>query len=96
MEKEKLEAYIFGGIYGSDSNEPIRIPIKMTNLELLDDIKSGKLIGVSPAFKIREWECSICHQNFELCSHKKGQIYGGSKCQTIIKKAEMIDLSIVD
>lgn len=95
-DKDTLRAFIFGAIYASDSNKPIRIPMELTNLEYLDKIISGELRGISPALKIREWECSICHGDFELCPHQKGKVYDGIKCRRIVNDMEITDISIVD
>jgi hypothetical protein len=45
--------------------------------------------------KIKYWECSICHKNFEECSHEVGKRYGNETCGTIARGIESASLSVV-
>ena len=48
-------------------------------------MKSG-LRGLQPFFKIIEFSCSICKQDYEKCGHKAGQKYNEEECSVLIKK----------
>jgi len=63
---------------------------------LIPKIISGEFRGLSPAYKIRKWECSICHEDLEECPHEVGKEYENVKCQQIAKDIEPIETSIVD
>jgi len=91
-----LRAIAFGAIYASDTNEGIRMAIEIAELGMLDKIISGEVRGLSPAYIIREWECSICHGDLEECPHQIGRQYGKAKCQPIAKNIEFTEISVVD
>lgn len=52
-------------------------------------------LGLSPAFIIYETECSICDHDPEDCSHITGRRYGDQVCHRVIKKGEMLEVSLV-
>lgn len=91
-----LRAIAFGSIYGSDSNEGVNMGVEITELRLLDRIISGEMRGLSPAYIVREWECSICHGDLEECPHQIGKLYDNAKCQQIAKDIEFTEISVVD
>ena len=68
---------------------------KITNLEILHKIISGEIRGLSVGMRIRKWECSICHKDYETCPHEKGKLYGGVKCYPIAKEIEFTEISLV-
>ena len=83
-----MSAFAFGGIYPTDSNQPLRITISMPDSIILRRIISGKSRGLSPTYKIKGWECSICHEEYKLCPHETGMKYDDAECYTIAKKVE--------
>ena len=55
--------------------------------------------GFSPGFLVHESRCSICNSILTLrggCSHELGEIYDGEKCNTVVTKWELLEVSIVD
>lgn len=53
----------------------------------------------SPEILKRETVCSICQRPVlpqAFCGHRVGEIYNGELCHRIIKKAEVLGISIVD
>lgn len=91
-----FRAVAFGAIYASDSNEGINMAVEITDLRIRYKIISGEVRGLSPAYKIKEWECSICHGDLEECLHEIGKRYGKAKCQPIAKEIEFTEISVVD
>ncbi|WP_431896330.1 hypothetical protein [Micromonospora haikouensis] len=54
-------------------------------------------IGLSPAFTVKEVECSICNGDPEDCDHVKGFEYDGQLCYHTIKEiGELLEVSIVN
>lgn len=56
-----------------------------------------KIFG-SPEFLIKQEICSICDQDtgpWSSCNHEKGKVYMGKLCIRIMKKVEIIGLSMV-
>ncbi|SCG34170.1 hypothetical protein GA0070613_0007 [Micromonospora inositola] len=52
-------------------------------------------VGLSPAFAISEIECSVCKLDPDDCDHIAGFEYDGQVCHHLIKKAELLEISIV-
>jgi hypothetical protein len=52
-------------------------------------------LGLSPTLVIRESECSICHQDPDECHHVKGHRYDDQLCLRIIKRADVLGVSLV-
>jgi hypothetical protein len=52
-------------------------------------------MGMSVGYVVREAECSICHKDPEDCDHIKGQLYDGERCVRIIKRADLMEVSLV-
>jgi hypothetical protein len=100
LEKEKSElivAFAFAtAIFDADSKGCIRLTIHIQNEPMLEGIITGQRRGVSPDIIIRQWECSICHDDFEKCSHTERAIYDSCLCQSIPRDAEPIGASLVD
>jgi len=81
-----LKAFAFGPImFASDTGGNIKITLAIGNLQVADRIISGEIRGLSPELKIRKWECSICHDDFEKCDHEVGERYSGLECQLIAR-----------
>jgi hypothetical protein len=81
--------------FSSDTNESFTIGMEIMRMEFVPEIISGKLRGLSTAYKVRKWECSICHGDLEECPHEVGKKYGNVKCQMIATDVEPIDISVV-
>jgi len=95
LKSGKNKIFVFGAIMYADNGGHIEICIRTTNLNIVGDIISGKMRGLSPDMKIRRWECSVCHKDFETCPHKEGKRYGNKICQLIAKDIEALGGSIV-
>ena len=52
-------------------------------------------IGFSPALVVREAACSICGEDPEDCPHVIGRLYNGERCYRILKKVDIIEVSLV-
>jgi hypothetical protein len=52
-------------------------------------------VGLSPALIIRESECSICGSDPAACSHVTGRTYDGQFCARRIKRADVLEISLV-
>lgn len=52
-------------------------------------------VGLSVGFLVREEACSICSEDYEDCLHIRGRIYDGKRCLVIIKKADLLEVSLV-
>lgn len=90
----KITAYVFGPfLFASDSQGHIDVTIRIIP-EWIDRIIQG-FRGLSPEIRIRKWECSICHQNYEDCIHEVGQKYGDEICQQIARDIEPLGGSLV-
>jgi len=96
LKSGKNKIFVFGAILFADDDEGhIETCIRVTNLNIVGDIISGKMRGLSPDMKIRWWECSICHKDFERCLHKEGKLYAGKTCHPLAKGVEASGGSIV-
>lgn len=94
---EAMRVFVFGPAqYSSDTNTPLNIGFEITSMEIIPKIVSGELRGLSPAYIVRKWECSICHENLEECTHEVGKQYGDLICQMIARDIEPIEISVVD
>jgi hypothetical protein len=52
-------------------------------------------VGMSIGYLVREAACSICSEDPEDCSHIKGRMYDGERCFRIIKKLDLLEVSLV-
>lgn len=52
-------------------------------------------VGLSPGYVVREAVCSVCSQDPEDCSHVKGRTYDGEVCYRIIKRVDVLEVSLV-
>ena len=98
MEKGKfIEAWAFATvIFADDSPGHVSCDIKYeTYDEVLELIISGQCRGFSPEVTIRNFECSVCHSDYEKCSHEEGHYYSGIACKLIAKNIEFVGCSIV-
>jgi len=51
--------------------------------------------GMSPGYVVREAECSICHHDPEECDHITGRVYRGERCVRILKRLDLLEVSVV-
>lgn len=94
--KHKKTAYAFGPvIFAYNSKGHIDTEIQITEAIVIDKVISRELRGLSPEVKIKWWECSLCHQNFEVCSHEVGEKDGDNICQPLAKEIEFEGCSLV-
>lgn len=52
--------------------------------------------GMSPGFIIRESECSICKEDPQDCEHVRGEFYDDEPCIRVIKRADLLEISMVE
>lgn len=52
-------------------------------------------IGMSATILLEEIECTICGADPEDCSHIGGQSYGDKVCGRLVKKARILEVSLV-
>jgi len=95
--RKLLAAYAFSNlIFAADADACVSTLAKLSNDEkLLKVIISGSR-GISPEIIIKKWTCSICHGNYEKCSHNEGAYYHGQICETIASKIEFLGAALVD
>lgn len=95
-----VQAFAFGPIiYASDDSSArivVTVRISPQGTDLINHILSGKSRGLSPDVKVDHWECSVCHQDYEKCSHRIDFLYDGVRCQVIAKGIEFTGGSVVD
>ncbi|MFX1538694.1 MAG: hypothetical protein ACFFDI_31285 [Promethearchaeota archaeon] len=94
-----LKAIAFGPIiYASDTKGKISISLNIPPVrqDIIQRIVSGKSRGLSPEIKVKKWECSICHDDYEKCIHKSGEKYDEAECCLIARDIEFTGESIVD
>jgi len=53
-------------------------------------------VGFSVGLVIREAECSICGRDPDGCPHITGRMYNGKQCFRVIKRWDLLDVSLVD
>jgi len=93
---ETIRAYAFGIAQYSSENTPLTITVKITAIDSIPKIISGELRGLSTAYRVRSWECSICHGDLEECPHEVGKKYDSARCQMIASAVEPIGVSVVN
>jgi hypothetical protein len=52
-------------------------------------------VGLSPGFVVEEMSCSICDADPRDCEHLSGETYDGAIAHRIVKKATLLEVSIV-
>ena len=52
-------------------------------------------VGMSPTMILEKVECTICGADPEDCSHIGGQSYGDKVCGRLVKKARILEVSLV-
>lgn len=67
--------------------------VKLANYErlLFPTLQFQSIGGI-----IKKSECSICHQDPNICDHLKGKLYMGEICCTIISEMDLEEVSLVD
>lgn len=50
---------------------------------------------MSAGMIVHEAECSICGANYDECEHVKGRAYAGEMCARTIKRADLLEVSVV-
>lgn len=89
--------YVFGPAqYAYDANGPVVIGLEITNKEFVPKIISGEYRGLSTAYIVRKWKCSICNGNLEECPHEVGKKYDNAKCQMLANDVELTEISVVN
>ena len=100
MRKEKssfLIAYAFTTvIFDSDTGGYVSSTLEIKKSRVINWIISGDSRGISPDVIIRNWECTICHKEYEKCMHEEGVEYSGTRCQLIARNIEFSGVSLVD
>ena len=56
------------------------IPVNDDNASVISAIESGIIKEVSVGCAVKGAVCSICGERFDLCPHKKGEVYSGKLC----------------
>lgn len=56
------------------------MPISEKNKEVILALDSGIIKEVSVGCAVEKTVCSICGEESDLCTHKKGEVYGGRLC----------------
>lgn len=69
---------------------------QMNRLGSYEKLLFPKMFFQSTGGIIKDSECSICHQNLNVCEHLKGKLYMGELCCRIIKEVELEEISTVD
>lgn len=90
----RITGYAFGPClfaYESTGHVDLRMRISPS---LITRIIGGHR-GLSPELIVRQWECSICHRNYEDCIHEAGQTYGDKRCVQLGRNIEAVGVSIV-
>ena len=94
--EDDLQGYFFGPImYPSLGTGHLSAWGTTTRLDRIEGMITGRARGLSPQFRIRRFECSICHENQEDCPHEPGVEYEGAACQSIARDIDFIETSIV-
>lgn len=52
-------------------------------------------VGMSIGYLVREAACSICSEDPEDCTHIKGRMYDDERCCRIIKRLDLLEISLV-
>lgn len=52
-------------------------------------------VGLSPGFVVEEMVCSVCDADPRDCEHLSGEAYGGEIAHRVIKKARLLEVSLV-
>ena len=60
-----------------------------------EDIKSGKIKGMSVAGIAKKSTCSICNSDYVDCNHISGETYDNKLCTNTISKSLLADVSLV-
>jgi hypothetical protein len=95
--RKNERVYVFGPAqYAYNAQGPDVVGIKITNTDIVPKIISGECKGLSPAYIVRKWECSICHGDLEECPHEVGKKYDSITCQMIASDVDLVDISVVD
>lgn len=92
----ELTAHIFGPTIFDNKGGSVDGISKITDLEVIEKIKSGESRGLSPEIKIKWFQCGICKKNYEEdCEHEEGKMYENEKCVLYPRDIEFLALSIV-
>lgn len=90
----RITVHAFGPcLFAYNAEAHIDIQMQLSP-SLIDEIVGGKR-GLSPEIKIKRWECSICHKNYENCDHKVDEKYGNEICKVSAKDVETQAVSLV-
>jgi hypothetical protein len=89
-----MTAFAFGNVQYASEGGYISVEM-MISEEMVSKVISGQYRGLSPEWRVRKWECSICHENLEDCPHEVGKRYDDLICEMIARDIDAIGLSIV-
>lgn len=79
--------------YPFDENHLLAYMERLSNYEKL---LFPKMFFQSTGGIIKKSECSICHQDLNMCEHLKGRLYMGEMCCRLISEMDLEEVSFVD
>ncbi len=71
------------------------LQLEADRLDALEKVLFPPQLFMSAGMLIYECRCSICGEDYNECSHIKGQVYMGEICSRVITRAELLEGSIV-
>ena len=93
----QLTAYIFGPTIFDNQGGSLDGFSSLTDVKIIEKIKSGEYRGLSPEIKIEWFQCGICKKNYEEeCDHIEGEFYDDEKCVLYPRDIEFLSSSIVN
>lgn len=93
--EKTITAFVFGNAQYASEGGHISVEMIISE-EMASKVISGQYRGLSAEWKVRKWECSICHENLEDCPHEVGKRYDNMICEMIGRDIEATGLSIVE
>lgn len=90
-----LERHFELDVYGTDAYRLLHIGKSTSQFQRLYPYK----LFFSAGFVVRESSCSICGRDLSLrdpCGHTVGEVYKGQMCVREIKKADLLEVSMVE
>ena len=70
-------------------------PIRFTDSETLERIRSRDLRGMSISAVVKKSVCEICDTDYSVCPHISGEIYDGKTCANHITELDLDEISVV-
>jgi len=87
---------LIGTIFRNHPIDASQLDGQMNRLASYEKLLFPKMFFQSTGGIIKDSECSICHQDLNLCEHLKGNLYMGELCCRLIKEIELEEISSVD